>query len=396
MVLTANSAQSRLYYLRLTIIIAYLTGIALSHKLWIGASRTFPTVPLIEGLGIATPYAEYLLSPLLIIALAFSAISNRPRRYLIAATVLTFFLILLDQSRLQPWLYQYLVMLSALGWYSGYNSDRAASDYGLAINQLVIAALYFWSGVQKLNWAFCHEVAPSLLAPYFGRLAHLPAIGIGIAICEALVGVCLLVRRTRHVAVFSAISMHSLILILLISQRQNSIVWPWNIGMIFMVPLLFWRTEINVWKRLLRFDESNSMGHFAKAVLVICGVLPGFSFIGLWDRYLSAALYAGNTSVAVVHLSDRVRSQLPPPVRSHLFMTKDGQLMLPFYEWSMAELNVPPYPEARIYEALTRRLCGYAEDPREVKLIVKESPAVFSSSYTIRRIDCLNLKAGSK
>jgi uncharacterized membrane protein YphA (DoxX/SURF4 family) len=396
MVLTTNSAQSRLYYLRLTIVIAYLAGIALSHKLWIGASRTFPTVPLIEGLAIVTPSAEYLLSPLLIISLVLSAISSRPHRYLIAAAVLTVFLIVLDQSRLQPWVYQYLIMLSVLGWYSGYHPDSAAPDYGLAVNQLVIAALYFWSGIQKLNWTFCHEVAPSLLEPHFGRLAYLPAIGIGIAICEALVGIGLLVRKTRPVAVLAAISIHSLILILLISKGQNSIVWPWNIGMIFVVPLLFRRTEVKVWKRLLRLSESNSMSHFAKVVLVLCGVLPGFSFIGLWDRYLSAALYSGNTSVAVVHLSDRVRGQLHPQVRSHLFTTKDGELMLPFYEWSMAELNVPPYPEARIYEALTRRLCRYAEDSREVELIVKESPAVFTGSYTVHRIDCLNPKAGFK
>jgi uncharacterized membrane protein YphA (DoxX/SURF4 family) len=396
MVLTTNSAQSRLYYLRLTIVIAYLSGMAHSHKLWIGASRTFPTVPLIEGVGIVTPPVEYLLSPLLIISLVASAISRRSHRYLIAAAFLTVFLILLDQSRLQPWVYQYLIMLSALGWYSGYNPDSAAPDYCLAVNQLVIAALYFWSGVQKLNWAFCHEVVPSLLEPYFERLAHLPAIGIGIAICEALIGVGLLVRKTRHVAVLSAISLHSLILILLISKGQNSIIWLWNIGMIFMVVLLFRRTEINVRKRLLRLDGSNSMSHFAKVVLVLCGVLPGFSFIGLWDSYLSAALYSGNTSVAVVHLSDRVRGQLPPLIRSHLFTTKAGELMLPFYEWSMTELNVPPYPEARIYEALTRRLCRHAEDSREVELIVKESPAVFTGSYTVHRIDCLNLKAGFK
>ncbi len=49
--------------------------------------------------------------------------------------------------------------------------------------------------------------------------------------------------------------------------------------------------------------------------------------------------------------------------------------MLPLYEWSMTELNVPPYPEARVYRRLARRLCRYAEDPRELELIVKETPA---------------------
>jgi hypothetical protein len=58
-------AQSWLYYLRLTPVIAYLSGMALSNKLWIEALRTFPAVQLIEGMGIVSPPAEFLLSPML-------------------------------------------------------------------------------------------------------------------------------------------------------------------------------------------------------------------------------------------------------------------------------------------------------------------------------------------
>src|SRR5262249_22211025 len=159
---------------------------------------------------------------------------------------------------------------------------------------------YFWSGVQKLNWSFCHEVVPSLLEPHLGRLPYLPAIGIGIAISEALIGIGLLIQRTRQIAVISAICMHSLILVSLISARQNCIIWPWNISMMIMVPLLFWRIGINGLKALLDFGRSGFAGHFAKVVLILCGLLPAFSFIGLWDMYLSAALYSGNTPVAVV------------------------------------------------------------------------------------------------
>ena len=41
MVLTVYRSQSRLYYLRLIVVIAYLVGIALSHNLWFGASRLY-------------------------------------------------------------------------------------------------------------------------------------------------------------------------------------------------------------------------------------------------------------------------------------------------------------------------------------------------------------------
>jgi len=383
--------QRRLYHLHVIIITAFIIGIGFSRKLWVGTSRSFPAVRLIDGLNIGNPLTEYLAPFLLIVALVSSIISRRPRLFLITAVVLILLLVTQDQTRLQPWVYQYLLMLSALICYYGQSLDQMAAGYCLATNQLIIAALYFWGGVQKLNWAFSHDVIPSLLEPYIGRLSHLTAIGTGAAICEALIGIGLFLQRTRRIAVVSAIGMHLLILIFLISTNQNSVVWPWNISIMMMLPLLFWRTGTSVRETLLNLDKGSLTSHFAKLVFLVCGVLPAFSFIGLWDTYLSAALYSGNTPVAVVHLSDHVRSRLPIPAQSEVFITKQGELMLPFYEWSMAELNVPPYPETRVYRELTRHLCSYADDPREVELILKEKPAIFTGNYPVNKIDCSNL-----
>jgi hypothetical protein len=388
---TANKTQSRLYHLHIIIVTAFIIGVASSHKLWVGTSRSFPPISLIDGLSITGPLTDYLAPLLLIVALASSIISKRPRLFLIAAIVLILLLATLDQNRLQPWVYQYVLILSALSCYSGQSLDQMSAGGCLATNQLIIAALYFWGGIQKLNWAFSHEVIPSLLEPYVGRLPHLTTIGTGLAICEALIGIGLLIQRTRPIAVVSAIGMHSLILIFLISSNQNSVVWPWNISMMIMLPLLFWRTRTDVWQTLLSMNKGDITSHFAKVVFLVCGVLPALSFIGLWDMYLSAALYSGNTPVAVVHLSDQVRNRLPLPAQSQVFTTKRGELMVPLYEWSMAELNVPPYPESRVYRRLTRHLCRYAEDPREVELILKEKPAIFSGKYAVNKIDCSNL-----
>ncbi len=390
-VLTEKNAQSRLYYLRVITALSFIAGIALSHKLWIGALRSFPAIPLIDGLSVDELSVEYALTPLLIITLISSALSKRPRPYLIATIALAATLIMLDQMRLQPWVYQYLIMLAALICLPAQSKDEAPADHCLAANQIVVAALYFWGGIQKMNWTFCHEVVSQLLEPHLGITTYLPAIGLGIAIFEALIGIGLLIRKTRQMAVALAIGMHALILTSLISRKQNSVVWPWNIGMTVMVPILFWRAETDVWKLILSSEKSNLRSHFAKVVLIVCGLLPAFSFIGLWDLYLSAALYSGGASVAVVHLSDRVRNQLPLQAQSQIFTTEQGELMLPFYEWSMTELNVPPYPEARVYRRLARRLCRHADDPREVELIVKETPAIFTGNYIVKRADCRNL-----
>lgn len=50
---------------------------------------------------------------------------------------------------------------------------------------------------------------------------------------------------------------------------------------------------------------------------VLFGVMPLFSFWGLWDRYLSAALYSGNTLDANLEVSDAVREMPPPEAQAH-------------------------------------------------------------------------------
>lgn len=385
----------RLTLLRYSIASAYLLGILLSARLWFTAGRTFPRVPIINGLPGFVLAHDYLLSLLLFVALILSVLSKRPARYLIAVGVLTLLLVCCDQTRLQPWVYQYVIMLLVLAGRQS-SPDEQATGSILAANQLVICALYFWSGVQKLNWSFGHEVVPGLIEaarvqladPY---LSYLPKASIGIALCEALIGIGLLFRKTRPVAVLVALATHLVVLVLLIVAARNSIVWPWNAAMILLVPMLFWRVDNPLTKTLLSWRQSNLPHHFVKVVIVICGLAPALSFAGYWDMYLSAALYSGNTPVAVVRIGAGERDRLPLTAQRQVFATSHGDLMLPFYEWSMAELNVPPYPETRVYRQLARQLCSSEASHEQLELIVKERPALFAGSYSVTRASCAEL-----
>ncbi|HKV42701.1 MAG TPA: hypothetical protein VJX67_26105, partial [Blastocatellia bacterium] len=68
-------------------------------------------------------------------------------------------------------------------------------------------------------------------------------------------------------------------------------------------------------------------------------------------------------------------------------------LILPFHEWAIAELNVPPYPEPRIFKRLATSVCKYADDPKEVELIMKERPSLVDGTYRVFRADCSELSA---
>jgi hypothetical protein len=392
----------RLRYLRFVVVAGYLAGILLSRRLWFGAGRTFPRAPVVSGMPPFILVHDYLLSILLVAALALSLLSKQPRRYLVAVVALTALLALFDLSRLQPWVYQYVLMLAVLACYATQRRDRPAvaqQDAVLGISQLIIAMLYFWSGAQKLNWSFAHEVIPGLLESAnihlsSAFLSYLPTASLGLALGEASIGIAFLISRTRLTALILALVMHIVVLVLLIATSRNSVVWTWNLAMMAMVILLFWREDHSLWRgELWQWRSSNLTSYIFKVVIALSALAPALSFAGYWDMYLSSALYSGNTLVGVVRVGEQTRSRLPLAAQGQIFTTGGGESMLPYYEWSVADLNVPPYPESRVFRQIARQLCAYEDQPRAIELIVRERPALLDGTYSVTRTQCQDLSS---
>ena len=265
----------------------------------------------------------------------------------------------------------------------------------LSALQSIVASLYLWGGLQKLNYSFSHEVLLQLLRPMQSILVlsppQLSALGLGIATIEIFTGFGLLLKKTRKICICLALAMHGLILGLLIAQNQNNVVWAWNGALVLMVVVLFWRSDTSIGQVFRYWWAGNTCSRASIIAAALYCVLPILSFWGWWDLYLSGALYSGNTPVAVVRLDGEVYERLAPTAKQQVFVTRSGERMLPVFEWSMAELNVPPYPEFRVYQQLTRELCRFAEDKSQAELIVKTRPALLDGSYKVVRMDCSDL-----
>lgn len=372
-----------------------LCGVALSPRLWFPAGRSFPRVPLLLDLPPApTRAAEFLLSGLLVAALVAVLCGWRPALSAPLAVSLLTLLILLDQTRLQPWVYQYLLLLTLLALGRRTGGGARADGLTLSLMQLVVASLYFWGGAQKLNYAFSREVLPQLLAPFEGRLPPTPglltALGVGVALFEASVGCGLLLRRTRKLSALLALAMHSLLLGLLTIEGRNSVVWPWNAALMVLVLILFRRGGGSLRLALSGWGATPA-GRAARVFALACAALPLASFWGWWDMYLSGALYSGNTAVAVVRVDEKALDALPPTARRQVFKTGGGELMLPVFEWSMADLNVPPYPEPRAFRRVAREVCKVAGGESRVELITRGRPAVADGRYEVDRMSCRQL-----
>lgn len=122
-------------------------------------------------------------------------------------------------------------------------------------------------------------------------------------------------------------------------------------------------------------------------VALLFGVLPAFGLAGLWDSYLSMALYSSNTEQAVVYVSPAVIERLPTSIRFHVW-----QGTTPFFldinRWAYGELKVPVYPEAGVYRQVTARICQVAGSSPDIRLRIMEKPDPWTGRRKSEFYDC--------
>lgn len=369
-------ASRRLQYLRVAVALGAMAGMILSHKLWLSA-RFYPLTPVFPFLKpIPSPF-DYLLFGAALLALGASAIT--PRLIPIFAT-LAVVLAVCDQSRLQPWFYEYFFLLLGVAFASP-NACR-----------LIVASTYLWSGIQKLNAGFINDVFPWMLEPFLRHLpqrahAMLHPLAVAAPFIELWIGIALLGRKFRPAGVVAALAMHAFLLIALgpWGQDYNHVVWPWNIAMAAIVSILFWKDNDSV-KRILWGE-----GPFHIAILLLFGIAPAFSFFGMWDHYLSAAMYTSNGNHGMIFFNGKMLDRLPDGIAFYARDETPDLDSIDISEWSAGELDVPPYPEVRIYKNIARKICSYAANPTDVRLGITSKSTIGKSitgtSYTCAALE---------
>jgi hypothetical protein len=254
--------------------------------------------------------------------------------------------------------------------------------------RLIVAAIYFWSGAQKLNPYFAPGILPWLAPPL---AAHFPALlrmaGYAAPFLELGCGIGLLGRRFRTPAMAALIAMHVSILLAIgpFGRAANTVVWPWNIAMIVFLLLLFGNSGAGA--REILWGRAG----FHRVTLVLFVAAPAFSLFNLWDSYLSAALYSGNKNQGAIYMTEAVADHLPDALDQDVSQEADGMDKLLVNDWSFDEMNVPAYPEIRIYKSAARKLCQFAAKPSDVRLEVR-SKAVPGKAPRAMTMTCTELQ----
>lgn len=349
------------------IAVACLLSMLLSYKLWLG-DRVFPLTPAFDFLPVLHHPFDIILFCIAIFLLICITVIRNPQKYILSFLICALILALLDQNRWQPWFYQYILMLFVVSFFNFRCDDTKQQQAIVTIFKLMIAAVYFWSGLQKLNPNFLTDTFPWLMEPITNHMAkgainHFTWLGNMFPIIEFLTGIALFITPVKRVAVIMLFGMHLFILFVLgpFGHNYNPVVWPWNVAMMSFAYILFYKSEE------FKIQHIRNMLHYhtIKVVVFFFLLMPLFNFFNLWDSYLSNNLYSGNTSGGVIYVSDSVENKLPEAIKPYsIGELNQNQITIKY--WCMMELGVPAYPEKRNFEAISNTFYQYAKDSSEV------------------------------
>ena len=234
---------------------------------------------------------------------------------------------------------------------------KATSAFNVTpILQFILVAVYFWTGVQKLRYTYFFDVVEALVGfsnPGLSESALLAATLIlrSVPFLEILFALLLIHPRLARVGVVGVLALHLGITLLLSSNHFNTSVLPWNLFMAGAVLLLFWRKTPSP-RLILRPGRSLCRW----LVLLLCGILPTLGYVGLWNSYLSFAVYAGASARGYGFIRGSA-DFLPDTMTSHLHEIDEDNKELPFDEWGYSVLNSLPSPEAHVLLGVGRALC---------------------------------------
>ncbi|CAN5572741.1 hypothetical protein BH10BAC1_BH10BAC1_12940 [soil metagenome] len=346
---------------------ACLMSMLLCYKLWL-SDRVFPTSPVFDFLPILLHPFDIILFCITTILLVCIVILRNPQKFIIAFLICATTLALLDQNRWQPWFYQYVLMLFVVSFFNFRCDDTRQQQAIVTIFKLMIAAIYFWSGLQKLNPNFLSDTFPWLMEPITNHMAtgaikHFTWLGNMFPIIEILTGIGLFLAPIKKGTIIILFGMHLFILFTLgpLGHNYNPVVWPWNIAMMAFAYILFYNSNEFSIKQIRTMLHYHSL----KIVAILFILMPLFNFFNLWDSYLSHNLYSGNTSGGVIYVSDKVEEKLPEEIKPYCIGDlNQNQITIKY--WCMMELGVPAYPEKRNFEAITNTFYKYASDSSEI------------------------------
>jgi hypothetical protein len=258
---------------------------------------------------------------------------------------------LLDQSRWQPWEYQYLLTFLFFFFYN--NNPKQFINYF----SFLLIAIYFNSGLHKIGGGFLYKVwNEMILVRFFGfevnQIQHIfiHYAGLSLGLLEVIAALGCLFAKNKKIYALFLVGMHIFILLLVspIGLNYNSIVWPWNVVMILFILIVFYNNT-------LRISFKALISGYNKIPFVVLGILPFFCYLDLYDNFFSFNLYSGSLKQFSICVDeDKISSDYKPYFSENTTFCGSKRI-ISGNQWALKEMNVVIYPETRFYEGLIKK-----------------------------------------
>ncbi len=388
------TAEQRLMVIYKSVCICFLIGIFITLPLW-HHDRLFPMIPFhpaLSDLGAGVHY--FLLGLLLLITIA--NIIRKKSSLVIALISIMILLVLLDQMRLQPWVYIYFLMFIPFIWYFRVRDkkDKSSSQQVLNYIRILLIGTYAWSGLHKFSTEFIENVYPSMMMGLFkvtqdSQLLEMKELGYGMAIVELLVGLGLIFPSTRKWSVIVAIITHLLIIAWIspLGGNTNYAVLPWNVAMIILIVFSAYKTKesTQLWS-----SGHNSLKWSTALLILFVWIMPALNIKDKWDAYLSFNLYTERISHMFVALRQQAIDELDPQHMGYLAFENliDEGKVIDIERWSFEEMNVPVYPSPRVHCAIGRYFCSKVSNEQNLMLVTYRKPFINGNYKLFYCKDC--------
>ena len=386
------STAKKTQHVSLLILLTCFIQFYLSSELWVPGKRDFPLIPFFEFLPLELNHGLRVLL-IFLMSLSFFLILQYPdqKKYLLLFSIPAFLFVLEDAMRLQPWFYLHLIMLTLIAF-----ETKITTQHLIRFLQLIVIAIYFWGGFNKLNVAFAWEIFPWLTQPFAGdtyflgydnlNTFPLPAanyVAFIVPIVEITIAVFLLIPRLRFYGILLSILTHLLTLYAIgpLGQNWNFVVWPWNIAM----PLLCWILFYQANQENALQNYWYSLKSKAGALIVFLFLIaPALSFFGKWDNGMAMHLYSGSATQMDFYFHGFQKKLINSSIAPYLSLdTNSMTSSMHVRNWAADELGGPMYSEPRYLKKIGSYLCDCLENKEGAGVIIYERNGFYAQQDTL-------------